>query len=404
MIYLLVMKLNRNKRVIVAVDLAYPAGQRHVEGLLRYLRSRKVQWDLRIKRSVSECLAANVDTFPSWDIDGVIYAQPQHTPGAAEALTRLLALDIPLVLIDPGDNPAIASRRQNLAIIRTDPDSIGETATKSFLAQGRCRSFGYVPDVLNRSWSQKRGCAFKSALEAHGADCRIFTPKVLMSNDFAELCAWLKSLPKPTGILAAYDDRALTVIEACFATGLSIPRDVSLLSVDDDTMLCESCRPTLSSIRPDQERSGFAAGAHLSALMRKGCERAHVLQLPVKSLTHRGSTLADSYAGQLVQKALAYIRRNRRHVFGPADVAEHLGVSRPLLDLRFRELLDTSVGKTIVTERLAAVCNELRDSSATIAEIAERFGYASASQLMRQFKREMGMTIRTYRRGRGTSR
>ncbi len=133
--------------------------------------------------------------------------------------------------------------------------------------------------------------------------------------------------------------------------------------------------------------------------MKRGCRQVHVLTLPVKSLTHRGSTLADSYAGQLVQKALAYIRKNCRHAIGPADVAEHLGVSRPLLDLRFRELLDVSVGKTITSERLAAVCNELKTSNATIAEIAERFDYGSDAQLMRQFKRELGMTVKTFRLG-----
>ncbi len=393
------MKQRRNKRVVVAIDLAYPAGQRHIEGLLRYLRSRRVQWDLRIKRSVSECLVHDVAKFPAWDIDGVIYAQPQHVEGAREALARLLALDIPVVLIDPGSNPAIAKRQVNLAIIRTDPDSIGEAATKCFLTQGRCRCFGYVPDVLDRSWSQKRGSAFKASLEAHCHECKIFMPRVPKSNDFAELCVWLKSLQKPAGILAAYDDRALTVIEACFATGLAIPHDISLLSVDDDTMLCENCRPTLSSIRPDQERSGYAAGACLSSLMKRECRQVHVLQLPVKSLTHRGSTLAASYAGQLVQTALAYIRKNCRHAIGPADVAEHLGVSRPLLDLRFRELLDVSVGRTITSERLAAVCNEIKTSNATIAEIAERFDYGSDAQLMRQFKRELGMTVKTFRLG-----
>ena len=131
--------------------------------------------------------------------------------------------------------------------------------------------------------------------------------------------------------------------------------------------------------------------------MKCECKQVHVLQLPVKSLTHRGSTLADSYAGHLVQKALAYIRNNCRRNIGPLDVAERLGVSRPLLDLRFRELLDTSVGKTIIKERLAAVCNELKTSNASVAEIAERFDYDTSAQLMRQFKRELGTTVRNFR-------
>jgi len=391
------MKFVRNKRVVVAVDLTRPDGQRRLEGLMRYLHARKVQWDLRIKRTVYECLSRNVEAFPKWDIDGVIYAQPQHTPEAQEALSRLVSLDMPLVVLDPGDNPAVDRRTKDIAIVRTDPDSIGDTAAQCLIAQGACRSYGYVPDVLDRKWSQRRGEAFASALGAFDTPCSFFRPKSFGTNDFAELCEWLKALPKPAGLLAAYDDRALTVIEACSAAGLAIPRDISLLSVDDDVILCENCRPALSSIRPDQESSGYAAGALLAALMRKGNDQPHVLRLPVKSVSHRESTLAFSHAGRLVQGALGFIRKNCRRRIGPKDVARHLGVSRPLLDLRFRQLLGTSVGKTVEAERPAAVCEALR-SDRSIKEIAERCGYSDASQLMHRFKKHFGITANEYRK------
>lgn len=69
--------------------------------------------------------------------------------------------------------------------------------------------------------------------------------------------------------------------------------------------------------------------------------------------------------------------------------------SRPLLDLRFRELLKTSVGKTIRDERLKAACAELTSGDATLAE---RCGYSDAAQLMHRFKASFGMTMREWRR------
>ena len=370
---------------------------------MRFLQSRRIHWDLRIKRSISECTSGDVDEFPAWDIDGVIYAHPQQTPEAREALEHLIAQHIPLVVLDPGDSLTPLPDRRNLAVVRTDPDSIGEISAHNFLSQGSCRSYGYVPDVLNRPWSQKRGEAFDKVLHDHGATCSIFKPSLPRQNDYSELIDWLKSLPHPTGILAAYDDRALSVIEACASANLSIPRDISLLSVDDDTFLCENCIPTLSSIRPDQERSGYAAGALMSKLLRDGCERPHVTIMPVKSISHRSSTLMTSQSGRLVQKALAYVRRNFKRKISPDSIAAYLGVSRPLLDLRFRELLGTSASKTIDEERLKAVCDRLKTSNATLKEIAKDCGYADCFQLMHKFKQKFGITAATYRKSSHTS-
>lgn len=402
-IILIIMVIRRNRRIVVAVDFTRPDGPRRLEGLMRFLQSRRIHWDLRIKRSISECTSRDVDKFPAWDIDGVIYAHPQQTQESRDALEHLIAQRTPLVVLDPGDSLTPMPNRKDLAVVRTDPDSIGEISAHYFLSQGSCRSYGYVPDVLDRQWSQNRGKAFDKALREHGATCHIFKPSHPRQNDFSELVEWLESLPHPTGILAAYDDRALSVIEACTTANLSIPRDISLLSVDDDTFLCENCTPTLSSIRPDQERSGYAAGALMSSLLKDGCERPHVTTLPVKSISHRNSTLMASQSGRLVQKALAYVRRNFKRKISPDSIAAYLGVSRPLLDLRFRELLGTSASKTIDEERLKAVCDRLKTSNATLKEIAKDCGYADCFQLMHKFKQKFGITAATYRRSSHTS-
>lgn len=399
------------KRVVIALDLAKPDGRRKLSGIMRYLEARRVHWDIRIKRGADEFSEGGVTNFPNWNIDGVIYSLPirnaesrlrdSESQKAARALAKLKT---PLVVIDPADLPDFMNRKRNISIIRTDTESLGEAAADSFISQGRCKAFAFVPDVLDRDWSARRGNSFARALEARGQTCIRFQSNKERKDDFRELRLWLKSLPKPVGILVAYDDRALTVIEACSAEHLSIPRDVSILSVDNDDFLCENCVPTLSSIQPNHEKSGYAAGALLSAMMRKSTSKPHINELPIRSIVHRGSTLPVSSAGKLIHRALDYIRKNALKGIGPRDVVAHLGISRSLADIRFRELLKTSMGETIETARLEHVTTLLLTTNASIKEIASQSGFKDPIYLMHLFKRRMGITMCAYRRrNRGVS-
>lgn len=393
------MAQKKNKRVVIALNLAKSDGRLKLAGLMRYLDSRHIRWDLRIKRGYEELSPRGVEELPAWDIDGIIFSWPVNNEDSKLVASNLSKLDIPLVVIDPGDCQAFRDRTHNLVIIKSSTDSIGVAAADFFVSQGSCRTYGYVPDVLNRDWSTQRGKAFKEALKARNSDCVFFQPSRQQMNDFDELRLWLRNLPKPAGILVAYDDRALTVIEACSAENISIPKDISILSVDNDDLVCENCIPTLSSLLPDNEKSGYAAGAMLSELMRTRSSKIHTLELPLKSIVHRQSTLPTSQSGKLVQKALAFIRRNSDNHINVTDVVNHLNVSRQLADLRFRQLLHTSIGKTIEFERMAHVAQMLIETDLTIKEIADKCGFPDQFHLMHLFKRHFGMTMGAYRKG-----
>lgn len=399
------MRKRPNKRVVIALDLAKPDGRRKLSGIMRYLEARRVHWDIRIKRGADEFSESSVTNFPNWNIDGIIYSLPTRNAESAlrdsesqKAARALAKLDTPLVVIDPSDFPDFINRKKNISIIRTDTESLGEAAADSFISQGFCKTFAYVPDVLDREWSTRRGNSFATALKTRGLKCICFPPNKDRKDDFKILRRWLKSLPKPVGILVAYDDRALTVIEACSAEHLSIPRDVSILSVDNDDFLCENCVPTLSSIQPNHEKSGYAAGALLSEMMRKSTTKPHINELPIRSIVHRSSTLPISQAGKLIHQALGYIKKNAIKGIGPRDVVAHLGISRSLADIRFRELLKTSIGETIETVRLEHVTSLLVTTNAPIKEIASQSGFKDSIYLMHLFKKRMGITMCAYRR------
>ena len=47
--------------------------QRTLKGIFRFLTVRKIYWDIRLKRDSDEFGPVNVDRYPQWGIDGVIY-------------------------------------------------------------------------------------------------------------------------------------------------------------------------------------------------------------------------------------------------------------------------------------------------------------------------------------------
>lgn len=70
----------------------------------------------------------------------------------------------------------------------------------------------------------------------------------LWQNEQIILVDWLKSLPKPIGLMTCNDDRGQYVLEACQIAGLRVPDDVAIIGVDNDELICDLTVPPLSSI------------------------------------------------------------------------------------------------------------------------------------------------------------
>ena len=117
----------------------------------------------------------------------------------------------------------------------------------------------------------------------------------------------------------------------------------------------------------------------------------------MKQVVRRESTAELSLSGKLVQRALVYIRKNALKGISVTDVAAHLHVSRRLADLRFRELQGTTIGETIISERLMEVKRLLRETKDPIDAIAVRCGYENPNYLKNLFKRRFAMTMREFR-------
>ena len=381
--------------IVVASILSEPAGQRKFAGLFAYLGAEH-RWNLRVLRDQDEITAFFSGRGTALQrIDGVIYSG-RYDPSVFRTLA---SLKCPVVVME-NESPELAKRKHNLAVIRNDADEIAKAAVKTFVEMGTFSTFAFVNDRRGHEWSGRRERAFRSAVKAKlSADVCVYGPSKLDADkDRRFLAEFLRSLDYPAAILAAHDIRAAEVIAAAKDAKISVPGKVSVLGIDNDPYVCDSISPGISSIEPDYHAEGKAAAELLDKMLHSRTPKgARHFFFGVKRVVLRESTPHLPPSRSLVSRAREFIERHATEGVTPNDVASHLGVSRALLDLRFRETQKTSVGKLITRTKLAEVARKLRETRLSITSIQETFGFRNANALKNLFKRHYNMSMRDYR-------
>jgi LacI family transcriptional regulator len=79
------------------------------------------------------------------------------------------------------------------------------------------------------------------------------------------------------------------------------------------------------------------------------------------------------------------------------DVARAAGMSRRDLERKFRASFGHAPGEALLRTQLKAVKTMLTETNLPLYRIAEKTGFTHPEYLNVVFKREMGMTPRTYR-------
>ena len=386
------------RRVVVALRMAGIAGQDKLNGIFEYLSAGR-RWQLIIYRTKHEFTADVVRNELERGVDGFIVGIPETD----DALAALASGSIPTVVMNVSGG-GIEKRRENIAFVKSNAVAVGREAANALLRQGVYKAYGYAGYRTDDDWSRERGIAFRDALAEAGFVGRMFDVEHYRDKveDKATLVKWLRSLPKPCGILAACDDRAFELLDICNEIGIKVPAEIGIIGVNNDPILCEHADPKLSSIQPDFIGEGRLAAELLDVMMAGGrlpkgqCER----RVGVKAVIHRESTVEQSESGKFVQKVLSYISQEAFRGIGVGDVARRFKVSRSLLELRFGELQRESVYEAMLRIRLEEVKRRLRFTDDPIAEITAACGWKNPIPPKALFKRRFGISMRDYRRGR----
>lgn len=372
------------RKVLVVSTTKGIAGRRCLTGVFSYVNSGH-DWSIRIVQDQDD-ISPGVMRSAVRDVDGIIISYDHLTP----SFRALLKARVPVVQVhDP--EAASDKLRTSFALVQNDDTRVGEMAADYFHGKGTFRSYVYLPTDAPTAWSDQHRDGFTRALAKFGlSPCEPAAGAAL--GDF------LRDLPRPVAVFCATDPIAVNALSVCRKFRLQVPNQVAILGVDDDDLLCEASRPTLSSVHTDDFALGRLAARELDRMMRtkKPCPPVGRL-VPPTGITERDSTKSIPPAGHLIEQALRHVRANPSA--DVADVARELRVSTSLLRLRFRKTHGKSLRDEILDARLSLALQQLRTTAKPISRIAEGCGFASASHLSHFLKTRTGLSPRDLRAG-----
>jgi len=323
------------------------------------------------------------------EADGIIMVE-QEKP------EEIIAMGLPTIA-----SPYIKERIQGVSNIIGDTAKMGGMAAEHLLDRA-FRHFAYCgfEDMFG---ARSRGESFRKRIAEAGFKTYFYEqPQARVKRSWESeqnlMADWLKSLPKPVGLMTCTDDRSQDVIEACKIAGLHVPEQIAVIGVDNDEMVCGLSSPPLSSIVLNTERSGYEAAEMLDKLMAgKKSAKKDIIVEPMHVVT-RQSTDILAVEDPEVADAMCFIRQHSRRIIQVSDVVDSVSLSRRVLQQRFRRIFGRSIYDEIKRCRLEQIALMLTETNLSISQIASAFGYAGIEKLSRYFKREKGMTPLAYRK------
>ena len=375
------------RKVLVVSTINGIAGRNELTGIFNYVNDGH-DWSIRFVQDPGDINGAALDAIAADGLDGIIVSPRVMTP----QIEGLLRQPVPVVMIHCPDG-AVPGHGPRFALLKNDDRAVGRAAAEHFLAKSKFRSYAFIPTPSPTNWSCERLAGFAEGLKRKGAAPAVWR------EESASLAEFIRSLPKPAAVLGATDLEAIDVIAACRKQKTAIPSRVAVLGVDDDEMMCEATKPTLSSVRTDDVELGRRAAAVLSSLMssRRAKPPSDPILVPPSGVTERNSTRAVPPSGYLIQESLSFARRHFAEGIGVDDVVRHLGVSHSLLRVRFRTVYGKSLRDVIIDMRIKAAMSLLAKTKAPVREIALKVGFASDAHFVRCFRKKAGVTPATYR-------
>ena len=178
-----------------------------------------------------------------------------------------------------------------------------------------------------------------------------------------------------------------------------MPDELAILGVDNDPFECELTRIPLSSIELRFEELGYRAAEWLWALYRAESVRKEPLLLGPSHVEVRLSTDYLAVEDPVVGDALRFIRQPQPGHLTVAAVAAGIGISRRVLEKRFRR----ATGRTVFTEihdsRMERARRLVEETNLSLDVISERIGLADTKRFANLFKERFGKTPGGWRRG-----
>jgi LacI family transcriptional regulator len=293
-----------------------------------------------------------------------------------------------------------------LPFIGVNNREVARLAVEHLLGRG-FRHFGFCGLARGEhAHMDQRRDFFHQLVKAAGHACHHFEPRpdrrhrAAWEEEQGRIADWLVGLPKPVGVMTCNDDRGHQTLDACRRAGVPVPTEVALVSVDNDSVLCNMADPPMTSIDVNPEQIGYEAAALLDRLMRRPARRAEpaFLELAPRGIMARQSSDVLAIADPEVAAAVRFIHGRACAGITVGAVLDHLALSRSVLERRFKAALHRTPKAEILRVRLEQARRLLCESHLPLDVIARRCGFGTYKYFGDVFARELGIRPGAYRK------
>lgn len=372
------MSTTPRRRVALLVETSLGSGREILRGIARYAREA-TNWQLF--HAAGGLAEAIPDWMKNWEGDAVI-ARIQNS----ETRDQLAALGIPVIDV-------LGVCENQFPLVHVDDEAIGRLVARYFLERN-FQHFAFF-GIAGENWSDRRGDAFRASVAGCLSHAELKIPRQSPAEAperFHQVQEWVRRLPKPNAIMVCSDQRGLELLEACLSEGIHVPEEVAVIGVDNDAALCEISDPPLSSVRGGHFNVGLEAARTVDLLLSGRTPPSGVLRVPPNGIVERESSSIHAIDDPVVARGVSYIRRNLAAPITNDSIARACGISRTLLQKRFRDAMGQSIREFILEHRIERALHLIRGSDITLADVAERSGFKHQEYLGQIIKRSTGRT------------
>lgn len=383
--------MSKTRRVALLLDMARPYQRKMIRGVAAYAREVR-RWSLYVEYEMLDKLP----DLRAWRGHGIITAFGERR--IAEAVR---GLKIPVVGVEGGY--AWYEPESRIPYFATNDEAVARMAAEHLLGQGfRRLAYCGMPRSRYNVWSQRRARAFRQAAREAAVPCSLYVGRTLSTRKWIELqqglTTWLRSLPKPVGIMAANDARARHILEACHTLGVRVPDEVAVIGVDNDELMCELTEPPLSSIEQGARQVGYFAARLLDQMISGRKPKQITNFVAPERVVCRQSTDALAIADQDVATAVRFIRAHACEHIRVADVLDAVGVSRSTLDAHFRQVMGRTMHDEIQRTLMSRAQELIATGEWTLKQVAAKAGFAHIQHMTNMFRQRLGQTPSEFQR------
>jgi LacI family transcriptional regulator len=335
--------------------------------------------------------SCNLIEMPYDKIDGII----THIADNAQ-VKKIRAANLPAVVIPI---------KRNVSGIPNITENWMQTAEVAFkyLSDLGLKHFAFYSGPEDFLWSFKREKSFcarvrKAGFKAHNYSLPAAIKNCAWDNKISYLINWLKSLPKPIGVVTWNDERGQNIIDACMAANIQVPDEVAVLGMDNDELICDLCPIPLSSIVFNHEKVGYEAAALLHQMIKqKKIIRKNIFHRALYVVARKSTDIKQIEDKEIV-RILKFIKENTGRNLTVKEVVSQLSISQRTIQKKFKKIRNRSLHDEIRFQRIERVCRMLEETNLLVSEIAVMLNFSEVSDLNRCFRKMKSSTPLAYRR------